>query len=337
MFRLLPRSRPSVSKSRHNVSVISVVIPAYNGASYIGDALNSVYKQAYLPSESLVVDDCSLDSTVELTERLVQSAPVPLRVLRMPKNSGGPCGPLNAGIRAAKGNWIAVLEQDDLMRPRRLEAQVEALSRHSEAALCIGRYEVFGAPSCQGLPWYLADPQFADVFGPEAAWPTTSSFVIEPATAFRALLRRNFTISNSNFCFAKRVWERVSGFDPRVRTVSDLCFVLRTLEVGPLAVANEVTLDYRWGAQSLNRAVPERVANEMAQVLLAALRRRPEWAGDQFWDSMTYIRSIASRQLRRGNALSASRLFLGTLLARTARKLSRRCTPPPKPQACATL
>ena len=66
---------------------VSVVIPTYNGAEYVRGALASVFGQTELPAEIIVVDDVSRDNTVALVECVAREAPVPLKVIRLPRNS----------------------------------------------------------------------------------------------------------------------------------------------------------------------------------------------------------------------------------------------------------
>ena len=92
---------------------VSVVIPTYNASPFIRETLASVFAQTRLPDEVIVVDDCSSDGTAALADSLVATAPVPLRIIRLPKNTGGPAAPTNAGIAEASGDIIATLDHDD--------------------------------------------------------------------------------------------------------------------------------------------------------------------------------------------------------------------------------
>ena len=97
---------------------ISVVIPAYNAANFIGDTIHSVRAQTLAPLEIIVVDDGSSDHTAEVAESLG------CHVIR--QKNAGVCVARNAGVRAARGEWIALLDHDDLWLPKKLERQVAA-------------------------------------------------------------------------------------------------------------------------------------------------------------------------------------------------------------------
>lgn len=94
---------------------ISVVIPCYNAASFLGETLRSVLAQTQPPREVIVVDDGSTDDSA----RIAESFGPPVRVLR--QANGGAAVARNTGVTAATGDWIAFLDADDLWHPQRLE------------------------------------------------------------------------------------------------------------------------------------------------------------------------------------------------------------------------
>ena len=97
---------------------VSVVIPAYNAAEWISEAIQSALDQTYPPLEVIVVDDGSRDDTWLIASRFAPRA----RVLR--KRNGGPAAARNLGIASATGEWIALLDADDRWAARKLEKQV---------------------------------------------------------------------------------------------------------------------------------------------------------------------------------------------------------------------
>jgi glycosyltransferase involved in cell wall biosynthesis len=102
-----------------NATSISVVIPAYNAAGFVGNAIESVLAQSLQPIEILVVDDGSADDTADVVARY----PSPVRVIR--QANGGPAAARNHGVREATGDWIALLDADDTWLPPKLEGQAE--------------------------------------------------------------------------------------------------------------------------------------------------------------------------------------------------------------------
>jgi GalNAc5-diNAcBac-PP-undecaprenol beta-1,3-glucosyltransferase len=111
--------------------LVSVVIPTYNRAGLVGEAIESVRQQSYRNLEIIVVDDGSPDNT----ENVVRSVPDQrIRYLRHKKNKGLPAG-RNTGIKAAKGEYIAFLDDDDRWREDKLERQISAVNNY-DAVLC---------------------------------------------------------------------------------------------------------------------------------------------------------------------------------------------------------
>ncbi len=104
---------------------VSVIIPAYNTASYIGEALESVFHQDFTDYETIVVNDGSPD-TQELERSL---EPFMERIIYLKQENRGPGGARNTGILKARGEYVAFLDGDDLWLPTYLSRQIELLSK----------------------------------------------------------------------------------------------------------------------------------------------------------------------------------------------------------------
>jgi len=124
---------------------VSVVIPCYNQVSYLEAAIASAYDQSCPPVEVIVVDDGSTDGSWELLERLKQSRFPSLIVLSHP--NGINCGESVSrvkGVMAAKGDFVAFLDSDDLFEPDKLRLQLEAFDAHPSLVLCHTAVRVIG-------------------------------------------------------------------------------------------------------------------------------------------------------------------------------------------------
>lgn len=104
------------------MSRVSVITPAYNAASFLGQTIESVQNQTYSDWEMIIVDDCSTDGTFDIAQKTAQSD-ARIKVLKNRENSGVAVSRNNA-IDAASGEYIAFLDSDDLWLPRKLEEQV---------------------------------------------------------------------------------------------------------------------------------------------------------------------------------------------------------------------
>lgn len=109
---------PEISKP-----LVSVVIPAYNSGPYIKQTIDSVLAQSYKNFELIIINDGSNDNTISTI-----SAYTDYRITIInQKNSGGPANPRNRGINAAKGEYICLLDADDLWFPNKLKITISQM------------------------------------------------------------------------------------------------------------------------------------------------------------------------------------------------------------------
>src|SRR6185369_6888432 len=116
---------------------ITVVIPTYKASAWLEETLQSVVAQTY-PSQNLdliVVDDASPDDTVEVAKRFLHGRSIQTRILPQTKNAGVPTT-RNLGWRAAAGEWIQFLDQDDLLAPHKLALQA-AVAEKAEPGVAV--------------------------------------------------------------------------------------------------------------------------------------------------------------------------------------------------------
>jgi len=110
---------------------ISVIVTAYNRAAMVGDAIASVLRQTMADFELIVVDDGSTDRTVEIVKAIDDPR---IRLIVHEWNRGVQHA-RNSGLEAARGEYVAWLDSDDLARPRRLEIEADYLDAHPEIAM----------------------------------------------------------------------------------------------------------------------------------------------------------------------------------------------------------
>ena len=109
--------------------MISIVLPLFNGRAFIEETLRSLETQTYWDAELIVVDDGSTDDGAELAEKICRESSSPiLRSLKLIKKAnGGVAEARNVGIKEAKGEYVALLDQDDLWSADRLEKTLAAM------------------------------------------------------------------------------------------------------------------------------------------------------------------------------------------------------------------
>ena len=107
--------------------LVSIIMPSYNTAQFIGESINSVINQTYTNWELIIVDDCSTDNTDQILNSFHDSR---IKYIRNKENSGAAiCR--NKAIKEAKGNWIAFLDSDDLWISTKLEKQIDFMKKNN--------------------------------------------------------------------------------------------------------------------------------------------------------------------------------------------------------------
>lgn len=208
---------------------VSVVIPAYNAEPFLAETLRSVLEQTLAPLEVLVVDDGSTDRTGEIA-RLFGP---PVRCIR--QENRGLSGARNTGIREARGELIALLDADDLWLPRKLERQVELLSRNPEALAAFTLTEFIDASG--RLLRTSSAPRYPDLVEALLLY----SCVVGPPSA--AVIRRV-------------ALDRMGLFDGRFSQCADWDMWLRLAEAGPIVTADEPLVRYRVHAGNMSKNIP---------------------------------------------------------------------------------
>lgn len=108
---------------------VSIIMPSYNTAAYIGPSIKSVLMQTYNDWELIIVDDCSTDNTRDVLNLFHDSR---IKLLLNQENMGAALS-RNRALREATGRWIAFLDSDDLWEPAKLERQLSYMNENGYA------------------------------------------------------------------------------------------------------------------------------------------------------------------------------------------------------------
>lgn len=187
----------------------SVVVPAYQAAEFVAQAIESVLGQSYEEVEVIVVNDGSTDNTAEVVGRFNG------RVRYLEQANGGPAVARNAGIRAARGDVLAFLDADDWWAPDRLERCVEHLESHPEIDVVTTDAVLVEGDTPTAGRWYgdYGSYDFPEI-DQQLPQMVDKNFVYVSALMRRTLL------------------DRVGPFDPAFRGTEDYDLWIRALRAG---------------------------------------------------------------------------------------------------------
>jgi glycosyltransferase involved in cell wall biosynthesis len=204
---------------------ISVVIPLYNKERYILRTLDSVLAQTFQDFEVVVVDDGSTDNGPRMVESLGD-----LRIRLIRQANAGAAEARNTGIRAARGEWIAFLDADDIWLPDHLRVQLYILDRHPWVQWAAGRY-YRRLKNNKAVPISDVDAFFRQYDGE----------LVQDALE---LLPRGYLWTGAILVRAS-VFADVGCFDPCLRTAEDLDLWLRIALRNPnMAYCNQPIAEY---------------------------------------------------------------------------------------------
>ena len=248
------------------VEAVSVVIPCFNQARFLECAITSARRQTHAPIEILVVDDGSTDETSTVAERLGA------HVMRQPNR--GLSEARNAGLAAARGDFVVMLDADDELLPGALAAGIQALRSHPSASAAVGL--------CQLM----------DESG--GALPATRH-AIDGADLYGEWLSKNFVWTAGAAMFRRHALCVSGGFPPRLGPAADYAVYLRLGRTEAVVAHGHEVVRYRQHEASMSRD-PARMLRLTLEVLRrerrqAPARRRPQidrgreawcaWYGDQ--------------------------------------------------------
>lgn len=232
---------------------VSVVIPAYNAARYLGEAIESVLRQTHEAFELIVIDDGSKDATAEVALRYAESDP---RVAVRSRPNRGVAPTLDEGLHAARHPLVAIMHADDVMLPTRLERQVAFLDEHPEVAAASSFVHYIG-PDGRRLGTYrsvLTDPAVV-----RAKFDAGQVVAMHhPA----AMLRREAALA-------------VGGYREGFTVTEDIDLWVRLLEAGHgVLVQPEYLLEYRMHGTSASVSQALKMARETRWVMACSAARR---------------------------------------------------------------
>lgn len=210
----------------------SVLVPTYNQAQYLGEALDTLICQTDPDWEAVVVDDGSTDATTDVLHAY-SARDERIRVIR--KENGGTASALNAGLGWAQGRWVCWLSSDDLFDLRKLEVHRAWIDAH---------------PSCG---FFYSHFRYLDDATGRVSDPELWRDIPEPQWQVLEMLSSTYIHGNS-ICVRRDLWTQVGYFDTTLRYGQDYDMWLRLLARGRATFIPERTCVTRvHGLQETNR------------------------------------------------------------------------------------
>jgi glycosyltransferase involved in cell wall biosynthesis len=230
---------------------VSVVIPAYNSARYIGKTLDSVMNQSYPELEIILVDDGSTDNTKDVIKPYLDKI-----VYFFQENSGGPASPRNVGVALATSNYISFLDSDDLMMRDKIEKEMNLFTTDPTLHLVFTNFLKIDEKEntkprehidSKSLLWSLDIESIGD-----------KMYKITGKKAYEELLINNF-IGTSGVIVKKEIVERIGGFDESVTKggLEDRDLWLKVAYQGDLGYLDEIMHVYQIRKSSISRRTLE--------------------------------------------------------------------------------
>jgi glycosyltransferase involved in cell wall biosynthesis len=245
--------------------LVSVIIPCYNQAHYLSEAIESVLNQTYPHFEIIVVDDGSTDNTAEVAGRYSE-----VKLLSQ-ENHGRPAVGRNNGFRESRGDYIVFLDSDDHLLPEALEVGLSYLEAHPEYAFVSGH--------CRAM-------------GPDGEPLAVKQRPCVEKDHYLELLHQNYIWTPGVVMFRRSVLERAGGFNisMTMKGSEDYDLYLRITRESPVYCHDKAVVVYREHGSSLSRNAATMLKSTLtvhrAQWPFVKGNKRYEQAykeGERFW------------------------------------------------------
>jgi amino acid adenylation domain-containing protein len=211
---------------------VSVIIPSYNSAQFLPEAIESVLGQTHLPFEIIVVDDGSTDDTKAVCERY-------LTVQYLYQKNQGVAMARNTGMLASKGDYLIFLDSDDCLLSEAIEIGVNCIDAHPEVGFAFGRYFFYSIQ-------------------PDNSYKVEETYEDQPEIAtYETILATRHKIQCGCVVFRRAAIESVviesaGAFDPRLVAMEDINLFLRVARDFPIYFHSQVVSKYRYTGNNLS-------------------------------------------------------------------------------------
>ena len=211
-----------------NSDLVSVIIPCYNQAHFLGEAIESVLAQTYENFEIVVIDDGSTDSTPDVAGKYAQ-------VRYMKQTNQGLVAARNAGLQASRGSYLVFLDADDRLLPVALDTGLQCIQKHPDCAFVSGGYRRI------------------DENGVAIEEPTPSRIEKDH---YLALLRGNYVGMHGTVLYQRKFLTASGGFCNSLPACEDYELYLRLARIHPIHCHDALVAEYRTYNASMSADTP---------------------------------------------------------------------------------
>ena len=229
----------------HN-PLVSVIIPFFNAQRFIGEAIDSVFAQSYNNWELILVDDGSTDHSSEIARQRAERHSQVSYLDHKDHANRGACASRNLGVRVARGDYIALLDADDVWLPLKLEQQMVILANQSEAGMVYGSTQY----------WYswTGELEAKERDHVRSLGVPPNQLVNPPSLLTLALESKAPTPGPSNILLRRRIVEQMGGFEESFRGIyqlfEDQAFLAKVYVNASVFVSDECWGRYRQHPES---------------------------------------------------------------------------------------
>jgi glycosyltransferase involved in cell wall biosynthesis len=229
---------------------ISVIIPNYNYAQYVGLAIESVLRQSYQNVELIVVNNGSTDNSLDVLRNFGKD------IILIDQFNLGQSGARNSGLLNATGDYIAFLDADDIWQPTKLEKQIQLLNESTQLIYC--GIAPFKEDNSNSIPIVL----------PKYSGDCRRFFIENPGVSI-------VLSGESTALFSRKMLDRVGTFDAALNSTAGWDFFRRCSRVTNFDFVNEPLVNYRLHATNMS--------NSKKNVILDMRRAHSKLFADENW------------------------------------------------------
>lgn len=266
--------------------LVSVVITNYNYEKYIAEAINSALLQDYSPIEIIVVDDGSTDNSIEIIEKYSD------RITLIRKDNGGVSSARNAGIKNARGSYIAFLDADDFWEETKIGLQIRKMK---ESCTALNYCRVKFIDEKNGIETYSNESREGDF-----SWIFLHSATSTPFPPSSVVMTRQLVDKTGEWDISLR------------RAAEDYDYFRRASKFSSISFTHEAIVNHREHSKSLTSGPLKSYFHDNQKAFVKALREDEKYLGK--WRSFLYTARFQTgfmkSFIKNGDVVSSLKLLL---------------------------